>query len=79
MTAGGGWSAIYHPFCRALAGPHVGPEERLVTASIDLDDLKTVKVSVCGAGHYARSEILSLVIDDEPKPAVHWRRGNVKA
>lgn len=79
MTAGGGWSAIYHPFCRALAGPHVGPDERLVTASIDLDDLKTVKVSVCGAGHYARSEILSLVIDDEPKPAVHWRRGSAKA
>ncbi len=38
-----------------------------MTATIDLDDLKTVKVSVCGAGHYARSEILSLVIDDEPK------------
>lgn len=73
MTAGGGWSAIHHPFCRALAGPHLGPEETIVSATIDLDDLRVAKVSVCGAGHYARSEILSLVIDDEPKEAVIWR------
>ncbi len=73
MTAGGGWSAIYHPFCRTMAGPHVGPEERLLTASIDLDDIKLVKVSVCGAGHYARSEVLSLHIDSEPKLPVTFR------
>ena len=73
MTAGGGWSAVHHPFCRALAGPHIGPEETLVSATIDLDDLRIVKVSVCGAGHYARSEILSLMIDAEPKHPVVWR------
>ena len=72
MAAGGGWSAVHHPFCRALAGPHTGPEERIVAAEIDLGDLRLAKVSVCGAGHYARSEILSLVVDDRPKPPVRW-------
>ena len=70
MGAGGGWSAIHHPFCRALAGPHTGPEETIVSARIDLDDLRVAKVSVCGAGHYSRSEILSLVVDDRPKRPV---------
>ena len=77
MTAGGGWSVIYHPFCRTLSGPHLGTDDRLVSAVIDLDDLKLVKAYVCGAGHYARSEVLSLVVDDQPKPAVHWRQASV--
>lgn len=72
MAAGGGRSAIFHPFCRTLAGPHGGADERIVAADIDLDDLRLAKVSVCGAGHYARSEVLSLVVDDRPKPAVTW-------
>jgi len=63
---------VHHPFCRALAGPHTGPEERIVAAEIDPDDIRLAKVSVCGVGHYARSEILSLVVDDRPKPPVRW-------
>ncbi|MFF2900277.1 carbon-nitrogen hydrolase family protein [Streptomyces sp. NPDC057966] len=66
ITAGGGWSAVIHPFTQYLAGPHTGPEERLVTAAIDLDDLDTVKVWVDSRGHYARPEILGLRVDHRP-------------
>lgn len=73
MGAGGGWSAIVHPFTALLAGPHTGSEEKLVSAEIDLDQIKDVKVFVDGAGHYSRPEILHLVIDTEPKHGLVMR------
>ena len=70
MTAGGGYSEIIHPFCLTLAGPHRGPEETMVIADIDLDQIHDTKVFVDSNGHYARPEILQLLFDDEPKPPV---------
>lgn len=67
LTTGGGWSAIIHPTTRYLAGPHTGPEEKIVITEIELDDIADVKVFVDAIGHYSRPEILQLVIDDEPK------------
>jgi nitrilase len=60
MTAGGGWTAIIHPFGGILAGPVTGADEMLVTAQINLDDIKDVKLWVDTTGHYARPEVLSL-------------------
>jgi predicted amidohydrolase len=80
LTTGGGWSAVIHPMTPYLAGPHTGPEEKLVTAEIDLAEIAGVKVFVDATGHYARPEVLRLVVDDEPKsPVVHasGRRGPV--
>lgn len=67
MSAGGGWSALIHPFTPYLAGPHTGAEETLLSAEIDLDDLSDVKMWLDGAGHYARPELLWMVMDDAPK------------
>nr|GAT55790.1 predicted protein [Mycena chlorophos] len=65
VKLGGGWSAIVHPFCAYLAGPHEG-EEKLVEAEIDLGELRGVKVWIDAAGHYKRPEVLKLVVDEKP-------------
>ncbi|MGY1694704.1 MULTISPECIES: carbon-nitrogen hydrolase family protein [unclassified Geodermatophilus] len=70
LTVGGGWSAVIHPMTPYLAGPHTGPEETVLVADVDLDDIAGVKVFVDAAGHYSRREILRLSVDDEPKTAL---------
>ena len=62
-AAGGGWSAVIHPFTPLLAGPHLGSDEKLLIADIDLQQISDVKLFVDSAGHYARPEILSLRVD----------------
>lgn len=66
VKAGGGWSAIIHPFCVFLAGPHEGAEEKFVSAEIDLDQMGVVKVWIDGTGHYKRPEVLDFSINRKP-------------
>jgi predicted amidohydrolase len=68
VKAGGGWSAVLHPFCAFLAGPHTGAEEILVKCEIDFAQLRQVKVWIDAAGHYQRPEILQFSVDSRP----HW-------
>lgn len=70
LGVGGGWSAIIHPMTPYLAGPHTGLEERVLTAEIDLAQIDGVKVFVDATGHYARPEVLRLVVDDTPRAPV---------
>jgi nitrilase len=59
VKEGGGLSAIIHPFCIFLGGPHTGKQEKLVIGEIDLEQLGAVKVWVDAAGHYKRPEVIS--------------------
>ena len=68
IKEGGGWTAIIHPFCTIIAGPHGRSEEKLVTAEINLDELGPVKAWIDGSGHYKRPEVLSSKVDMTP----HW-------
>ncbi|KAF2280371.1 carbon-nitrogen hydrolase [Westerdykella ornata] len=68
VKEGGGWSAILHPFCAFIAGPHTGAEEKLVAGEIDFSSMGAVKVWIDAAGHYQRPEILQFSFDDRP----HW-------
>lgn len=67
VTAGGGWTAIIHPFCSIIAGPQTGSEEKLVTAEIDLKQIDIVKAYVDGKGHYSRPEVFKLQVDASSK------------
>lgn len=60
LAAGGGWTAVIHPFGMPLNGPVSGEKEQLVHAEINLDDVNSVKLWVDTTGHYARPEVLSL-------------------
>ncbi|KAL1980817.1 hypothetical protein VTN96DRAFT_3512 [Rasamsonia emersonii] len=66
VKAGGGWSAIIHPFCAYLAGPVTGEREELLTAEIDLSQLEGVKLWLDGAGHSSRPEILQFSVNRRP-------------
>ncbi|KAF1948791.1 carbon-nitrogen hydrolase [Byssothecium circinans] len=66
VKAGGGWSAIIHPFCSFIAGPHTGAQEKLVQGEVDFASLAAVKVWVDSAGHYQRPEILQFSFDPTP-------------
>jgi len=76
VTLGGGWSAIIHPMTPYLAGPHTGPEETILVADIDLTDVDATKIFVDAVGHFSRSEVLSLHVDDRPKQAVTYQVGD---
>lgn len=66
VRKGGGWSAVIHPFCSYLAGPHTGGEEKLVVAELDFESLGPVKVWIDGNGHYKRPEVLGFTVDKTP-------------
>lgn len=63
LGVGGGWSTIIGPDGEMVVEPHVGPEEKLVVAEIDLAAITRAKVLVDTAGHYSRPEVLSLSVD----------------
>ncbi len=63
---GGGWSAVIHPFCLFLAGPHTEAKDTLIKAEIDLADIAGVKVWIDAKGHYKRPEILHFELNREP-------------
>jgi nitrilase len=68
VKAGGGWSSVLHPFCTYIAGPHTGPEEKLVLGELDFSTIGAVMVWIDAAGHYQRPEILQFAFDERP----HW-------
>lgn len=75
LETGGGSSTIYGPAGSPIAGPHTGLDEKLVVAQIDLQDIALSKITVDSAGHYARPEVLRLVVDARPKTGFTVLRG----
>ena len=64
-----GNTTICGPSGEILAGP-LEEEEGLVYAEIDADHARKVRRQFDPVGHYARSEVLRLIVDREAKPAV---------
>ncbi|KAI7782945.1 hypothetical protein LA080_012671 [Diaporthe eres] len=82
VKKGGGWTAVTHPFCSYLAGPHTGEAERIVIAELDLNDLGQVKVWIDGNGHYKRPEVLEMKVSKKqlwPLPENAEKTGTAEA
>lgn len=65
IRTGGGWSAIISPDSQILAGPHKDTEA-ILYAELDLAHIVTVKHIYDSAGHYARPDVVDLVVKQPP-------------
>ncbi|HEY7815019.1 MAG TPA: nitrilase-related carbon-nitrogen hydrolase, partial [Nakamurella sp.] len=68
-----GNSAIIGPGGEVLAGPLVG-EEGILYAEIDARRARASRQEFDPVGHYGRSDVLRLVVDTTPRPAVSFGR-----
>ena len=71
LIAGG--SVIVSPMGDILAGP-LKNEEGLITADIDLEDLKRARYDFDVNGHYARPDVFSLQVDESEKRSVVYSK-----
>jgi len=66
-----GGSVIISPSGEVLAGPNYDGEA-LITADLDLGEIVRAKFDFDVVGHYARPEVLSLVVNDQPQLPVSF-------
>ncbi|XP_048534774.1 bifunctional nitrilase/nitrile hydratase NIT4-like isoform X3 [Triticum urartu] len=66
-----GGSVIISPSGEVLAGPNYDGEA-LITADLDMGEIVRAKFAFDVVGHYARPEVLSLVVDDQPHRPVSF-------
>ena len=64
-----GGSVIVSPMGEVIAGPLYN-KEGLVFAEIDLDDIVRARYDMDPTGHYSRSDIFRLTVDEQERPAV---------
>ncbi len=67
LKVGGGIAGIVNPYGAYIAGP-IEHDEGYVIGEIDLDLITEAKMIIDTTGHYARNDIFTLFVDNEPKP-----------
>lgn len=68
LKPGGGYSAIVAPGGEFLAGPEE-EEEKILYAELDFDKIADLKMIVDSAGHYARPDVVRLLLNKgSPQP-----------
>ena len=68
-----GGSCIIDPLGQVLTGPDFAGET-ILTAEIDLRAIARAKLDFDAVGHYARPDVLRLVVDTTPKLPVQYVR-----
>jgi len=69
LTRGGGYSGIIAPNGRFLAGP-AKDEEIILYGDLDFDLITDMKMIVDSSGHYARPDVVRLLVDRRPQTPV---------
>lgn len=68
-----GGSVIVSPKGEILAGPLWG-KEGIITAEVDLDDIIRAKLDFDAIGHYARNDIFTLTVKDQPETVIDYHK-----
>ncbi|MCC7410047.1 MAG: carbon-nitrogen hydrolase family protein [Gammaproteobacteria bacterium] len=71
IRPGGGWTAIIAPDGRIIGGP-LTDGEGIVYADIDLEERIMMKYACDSIGHYARPDVVRLVVDLAAQPVVEY-------
>jgi aliphatic nitrilase len=70
LQPGGGFARIYGPEGSALAKPLSETEEGILYADLNPDLIAIAKSAADPVGHYARPDVLRLLVNRNPAPAV---------
>lgn len=71
FTVGGGHSVIYGPHGNPLSERMPDTWEGVICAEIDLGEIAVAKAAADPAGHYARADVMRLMINRAPNHRVH--------
>jgi nitrilase len=69
IRVGGGWTAIVGPNGQIIAGPH-RDEEAILYADLDLSLIVRAKFACDSVGHYARPDVVRLLVNRTPQNKV---------
>lgn len=67
-----GGSAIISPLGEVLAGP-LYDQEGILYADLDLTEISRSKFDLDVTGHYARSDVFQLTVNEKPTPPMIYR------
>jgi nitrilase len=70
-----GGSGVIGPDGRWLSGP-AGTQERIVYAELDMARIAEEQQALDAAGHYNRSDVFGLTVDERPQRQVQWLRAD---
>ncbi|MDP3046668.1 MAG: carbon-nitrogen hydrolase family protein [Chloroflexota bacterium] len=70
-TLSRGGSAIVSPLGSVIAGP-LYDAEGILTADLDMDEIPQGRFDLDVVGHYARPDVLRLIVNQDPQPPVRF-------
>lgn len=75
MPLGGGFSRIFGPGGESLAEPLKEDEEGILYADLDMSSILLAKAAADPVGHYARGDVLSLLVNSHGRAPVRYLDG----